>query len=140
MGLLREGIQLWKVAFTEEGKQAVKDLDERLTRYLRDRILRDDDNQRLLNGIGLQMERGRILTFLYEAGVEPTNNRAERMLRPAVIARKVSHCSKNEQGAYATSVFLSILQTLRKSLIPTSAASINALLLRAISGNPPPGR
>ena len=140
MGLLREGLQLWKVAFTEEGKQAVKDLDERLTRYLRDRILRDDDNQRLLNGIGLQMERGRILTFLYEAGVEPTNNRAERMLRPAVIARKVSHCSKNEQGAYATSIFLSILQTLRKSLIPNSAASINALLLYAISGNPPPGR
>ena len=31
--------------------------------------------------------------------IEPTNNRAERGLRGAVIARKVSHCSKNERGA-----------------------------------------
>ena len=139
-GLLREGLQLWKICFTEEGKQAVKDLEERLKWYLRNRILRDDDNQRLLNGIGLQMERSRILTFLFEPGVEPTNNRAERMLRPAVIARKVSQCSKNERGAFATSVFLSILQTLRKSLSPNSAASITDLLLFAISGNPPPVR
>ncbi len=139
-GLLREGLQLWKVCFTEEGKQAVRDLEKRLKWYLRNRILRDNDNQRLLNGIGLQMERSRILTFLFEPGVEPTNNRAERMLRPAVIARKVSQCSKNERGAFATSVFLSILQTLRKSFSPNSHASITDLLLFAISGNPPPAR
>ncbi|MGI8551772.1 MAG: IS66 family transposase [Dehalococcoidia bacterium] len=33
--------------------------------------------------------------------VEPTNNRAERILRPAVIARKVSQCSKTDDGATA---------------------------------------
>ncbi len=33
-----------------------------------------------------------MLRFLHEPGVEPTNNRAERALRPAVIARKVSQC------------------------------------------------
>ena len=32
-------------------------------------------------------------SFLDGAGIEPTNNRAERALRGAVIARKVSHCS-----------------------------------------------
>jgi Transposase IS66 family len=40
--------------------------------------------------------------------IEPTNNRAERGLRPAVIARKVSHCSKNEGGARTYSVMKSI--------------------------------
>ncbi len=42
----------------------------------------------------LQHDRGRLLRFLKEEGLEPTNNRAERDLRPAVIARKVSHCSR----------------------------------------------
>jgi hypothetical protein len=38
----------------------------------------------------------------------------ERAIRPAVIARKVSHCSKNYQGAYAFSVFKSVAQTVAK--------------------------
>jgi hypothetical protein len=38
----------------------------------------------------------------------------ERALRPAVIARKVSQCSKNEAGAYAFSAFKSVVQTLAK--------------------------
>jgi hypothetical protein len=47
--------------------------------------------------------------------VEPTNNRAERDLRPAVIARKVSHCSRNERGARAFEAFTSVIQTLRRT-------------------------
>ena len=70
----------------------------------------------------------RLLTFLHVAGVEPTNNRAERMLRPAVIARKVSHCSKNERGAYATSAFLSVIQTARKGIASGLAACVAGVL------------
>ena len=44
-----------------------------------------------------------------------TNNAAERALRPAVIARKVSHCSKNERGAESYSAFKSVIGTLKKS-------------------------
>ena len=44
--------------------------------------------------------------------IEPTNNRAERALRGAVIARKVSHCSRNEAGADAFSAFTSVIRTL----------------------------
>jgi hypothetical protein len=47
--------------------------------------------------------------------VEPANNAAERALRPAVIARKVSHCSKNELGAAAFSAFKSVIVMLKKS-------------------------
>jgi transposase len=90
------------------GKQA-KVLDDELTAHLRDRTLRDPDNQRLLNGVGAQHDQGHVLRFLSDAAVEPTNNRAERDLRPAVIARKVSHCSKNERGARAFEAFISVL-------------------------------
>jgi hypothetical protein len=101
-------------------------LNDELTLLLRDRNLRDRDNQRLLNGAGAQHDRGRLLRFVGEAEVEPTNNRAERDLRPAVIARKVSHCSKNDRGARAFEAFTSVLQTMRK--INPSAALLPALL------------
>jgi len=79
---------------------------------LRDRPLSDADNQRLLDGIGYQHDRGRLTLFLRRPEIEPTNNRAERGLRPAVIARKVSHCSKNQRGAKTYSVMKTIFTTL----------------------------
>lgn len=104
------------------------DLNDELTNLLRDRTLRDPDNQRLLNGAGAQQDRGSLLRFLSEDGVEPTNNRAERDLRPAVIARKVSHCSKNPNGAKAFEAFTSVLQTIRKTHPSDLAASLTALI------------
>src|ERR1019366_4548988 len=55
----------------------VHELNGKLTFHLRDRVLSDEDNQRLLNGVGAQHHRVRVLSFLIEDGVEPTNNRAE---------------------------------------------------------------
>jgi transposase len=75
-------------------QQQVTELDQKITHHLRNRIFRDDDNQRLLNGVGTQHDRGHILRFLYQPGIEPTNNRAERDLRPAVISRKVRSARK----------------------------------------------
>lgn len=116
--LLRASMQLWR----EKKQGDVADYEERLekietelTHHLRNRVMKDDDNQRLLNGIGGQNDRGNLLRFLREPGVEPTHNRAERALRPAVIARKISQCSKNERGAYAFAAFISLAQTFRKN-------------------------
>jgi transposase len=81
---------------------------------LRQRVLRDRDNQHLLKVLRRYHQREELLRFLEEPLVEPTNNRVERALRPAVIARKVSQCSKNEAGAYAFSAFKSVIQTLAK--------------------------
>lgn len=103
-------------------------LNDELTNLLRDRTLRDPDNQRLLNGAGAQHDCGNLLRFLSENGVEPTNNRAERDLRPAVIARKVSHCSKNSNGARAFEAFTSVLHTIRKTEHSTLAASLATLI------------
>ena len=130
--LLREGLALGKERPTlspEQYQARVQELDDKLTNHLRNRILRDDDNQRLLNGIGGQHDRGHLLRFLSQPGVEPTNNRAERILRPAVIARKVSLCSKNQRGAEAFSAFVSVLQTARKN----NPASLTQSLLACLS-------
>jgi transposase len=81
---------------------------------LRERALRDRDNQHLLKVLRGYHQRGELLRFLEEPLVEPTNNRVERARRPAVIARKVSQCSKNEAGADAFSAFKSVIQTLVK--------------------------
>lgn len=87
---------------------------QQITYHLRDRILKDADNQRLLNELGTHHDRGNLLRFLEDPSIEPTNNRAERALRGAVIARKVSQCSKNERGADARAAFMSVIKTLKK--------------------------
>ena len=112
--------------------ERVEKLDEQLTFHLRDRDLGDPDNQRLLDGVGAQHDRCRVLRFLGEDAVEPTNNRAERDLRPAVIARKVSHCSRNEPGARAYEAFTSVLQTIRKA----NPLKMVATLVKLISPAP----
>ena len=113
-------------------QQQVTELDQKITHHLRNRILRDDDNQRLLNGVGTQHDRGHILRFLYQPGIEPTNNRAERDLRPAVISRKVSQCSKNRRGAHAFEAFTSVLETIRK----TTSSEIARALVQVMAGQP----
>ena len=70
----------------------------------------DADNYRLQNELGWHDDRGNLLRFLDDPSIEPTNNRAERALRPAVIARKVSHCSKTVEGADAFSAFTSLIR------------------------------
>ena len=97
-----------------EGRARALDLE--ITDHLRPRVLTDADNHRLLNEIGRHHDRGNLLRFLHSpTTVEPANNAAERALRPAVIARKVSHCSKNERGAESYSAFKSVIGTLKKS-------------------------
>jgi transposase len=111
-------------------------MDDQLTHHLRNRILRDDDNQKLLNGVGTQQDRGHLLRFLFQDGVEPTNNRAERDLRPAVIARKVSHCSRNERGARAFEAFTSVIQTLRRTTSAPIGIAFENLLAPASQASP----
>jgi transposase len=52
--------------------------------------------------------------FLHEPEVPPTNNHAERMLRPAVITRKVGGCNKHLLGSLVHSVLASIMVTCKQ--------------------------
>jgi transposase len=113
--LFRISMDLWE----EYHAGAATDFEARaaelqlvLSYLLRPRTLKDPDNHHLLKVLGRYHRRGELLRFLEDPSIEPTNNRVERALRPAVIARKVSQCSKNDAGAYAFSAFKSIVQTL----------------------------
>jgi hypothetical protein len=116
--LFRQALDLWHAY--HQGQRSrfaahAQQLRYVITHHLRDRPLQDPDNQRLLNELGGHHDRGNLLRFLDDPRVEPTNNRAERALRPAVIARKVSQCSKNTRGAQAFAAFTSVVRTLART-------------------------
>ena len=56
-------------------------------------------------------QRDHLFTFLDQEGVDATNNLAERQLRPAVIARKISCGNKTPAGAKTFQILASIAAT-----------------------------
>jgi transposase len=59
----------------------------------------------------LYKQRDHLFTFLDHPEVEATNNLAERQLRPAVIARKLSCGNKTNQGARTWEILASLAAT-----------------------------
>ncbi len=113
--LLTEALALWHAerdgTATDFPTQAAR-LQAQLTDLLRERPMPDPSNQHLLDDLRWRHAHGDLLRFLDDPRIEPTNNRAERALRPAVIARKVSQCSKNQPGADAFAAFASVTRTI----------------------------
>ncbi len=66
----------------------------------------DPDEERIANRLRKRTQW--LFTFLDHAGVEATNNRAERALRPAVIARKLSCGNKTERGKHTWEILASL--------------------------------
>jgi transposase len=86
--LLRLASGLWEKyhwGCREEFDHWVPEVRLALSYHLRDRPLKDRDNQKLLRMLRRYHRRGDLLRFLDQPEVEPTNNRIERALRPAVI-------------------------------------------------------
>jgi hypothetical protein len=132
--LLHLAVGLWKEYHYGNRKEFDRWAPEvrlALSYHLRDRPFKDQDNQKLLRMLHRYHQRGDLLRFLEEPLVEPTNNRVERVLRPAVIARKVSHCSKTWLGAHALAAFTSVIQTLLKKGTPSSVVEALADLFGA---------
>jgi transposase len=129
-GLLKQARQLWRNQRAGKARNFASRaarIEQKITKHLRRRRLQDEDNQRLLDGIGLQHDRGNLLRFLHEPDVEPTNNRGERALRPAVIVRGLSHGSKNERGSEAFAAFSSVLQTAVKNRVSSTIDTLHNL-------------
>jgi transposase len=59
----------------------------------------------------LNKQRDHLFTFLDHDGVDATNNLAERQLRPAVIARKISCGNKTPKGARTWQILASLAAT-----------------------------
>ena len=60
------------------------------------------------------MHHGEWLIFLHDTGVSATKNRAERMIRPVVITRKIGGCNKTLKGATVHGVLASLIATCRQ--------------------------
>ncbi len=82
----------------------------------------------------LLKQRPHLLGCLYEPAAEPTNNRAERALRPAVIARKISCGNKTEHGRDCWQILSSIGATCQQQAIDFVQYLSSHLSLTAVSG------
>ncbi|MFM7424389.1 MAG: IS66 family transposase [Elainella sp.] len=76
-------------------------------------------------------------TFVTTPGIEPTNNAAERVLRPAVLWRKNSFGSQSEAGSLFVSRMLTVVTTLRTQNRPVLEYLIEACRA-ARQGQPAP--
>jgi transposase len=78
-----------------------------------------------------------LTAFLYEKDLDGTNNAAERAIRPAVVARKISGGSRSKEGAEAWATVASLVRTARqqgKNVVET----IKSLLMAAWAEDKPP--
>ena len=114
--LLKEAIDLAerREELTPEGyARRAMEIDNRLEDWLTFWFGRfeslDPDFKRLLKHVA--NHRDEWLVFLNEPEVPATNNHAERMLRPAVITRKIGGCNKSLLGALVHSILASIMVT-----------------------------
>ena len=69
----------------------------------------------------------RLFHWTKSPDIPAENNRAERELRPLVIARKISFGSQSEAGARTRETLMTVLHTLRKRTINVTAAFEQAL-------------
>jgi transposase len=54
-----------------------------------------------------------LFTFIYHESVEPTNNLAERLIRPGVQTRKISYCTRSQNGQLLRARLLTVSQSCR---------------------------
>jgi transposase len=112
---IREALQtVYHEAKAWEGRgtnRTVEELERRLELLLSSRpgnsVRCDRFVRNLLRG------RGWLFPFVTDPRVEGTNNRAERALRPSVVARKISGGSRSWEGARVFATLTTIVQTLR---------------------------
>lgn len=140
--LLQDAMQQWRAYPTGEVADVsaqAQGLQDAITHPLRNRGLTDPDKQRLLNQMGRHHDRRKLLRFLTDPCIEPTNNRAARVLRPAVIARRVSQCSKYPPGAHAFEALKSVVQTLAKQGGDSAVEGLYGIFRVARIQSSPPG-
>jgi len=102
-------------------KMPTEDFERRLE-SLRQSVYGIIDEPHAAPGVEKALHRFRthredLFTFLDHPGVDPTNNLAERQLRPAVIARKVSCGNKTPSGKQTWQTLASIAATCRQRTV-----------------------
>lgn len=75
-------------------------------------LKKDEKLQKILNLC--KRFAGELVVCVSDFNVSSDNNSAERMLRPAVLMRKLSGGSRSKKGALTHETNLSVIETLRK--------------------------
>ena len=109
---LQQVIQAWRdrPRLTESAYQDLVDRHTRGVEGLLSRAPPEPEAEKFRLRMGRQREH--LLGCLHEPAAEPTNNRAERALRPAVIDRKLSCGNKTVAGKTAWERLRSVVVTL----------------------------
>lgn len=76
-----------------------------------------------------------LITAILHQDVPLTNNLAERAIRPLVVKRKISGGSRSNDGAAATAVNMSVIQTIKMRDLPLFSTLKSMILQGAIGEN-----
>jgi len=105
---------------------ATGQLEAAMDRLL-DKTYHTASNKRLAKH--LRQQREYLFTFLHCPGLEGTNCRAERAIRPAVIARKVWGGNRTWNGANVQQILMSVLRTFHQQGKDAFASLVELLRL-----------
>jgi transposase len=135
--LVRDGIRLRKRPDFEPDRyrSRIHRIDRRLV-ALSEAPYRDADAARLAKR--LRRHTDELFTFLDYPEVPFDNNLADRMIRPAVILRKISQCNRSEKGAAVQAVLMSVYRTLKLRGHDPLATITSALQAYLTTGELPP--
>jgi transposase len=113
---------------------SVRRLEARLEQLVTARY--DEANARRI-AKRMRKHRKELTAFLWEKDLDGTNNAAERAIRPAVVARKISGGSRSRNGAEAWATLASLLRTTAqqgKNVMET----VKSMLIAAWAADKPP--
>jgi transposase len=127
--LKRRWDQLSDKAYTSSACRLETRLDQLLT------LEHDEPNAKRI-AKRMRKHRKELTAFLWDKDLDGTNNAAERAIRPAVVARKISGGSRSKNGADAWAKLASLLRTAGQQGEDV-LATIKAMLIAAWeTGNP----
>ncbi|MGI6456336.1 MAG: IS66 family transposase [bacterium] len=86
----------------------------------------------------LQKYWDELLVFLDDPTVPPTNNHAEREIRPAVIMRKVIQGNRSDRGARTQMILMTIFRTLKARGYNPADTIVQSLTQYLKTGSLPP--
>jgi hypothetical protein len=78
-----------------------------------------------------------VVAFVWDPNLPPTNNEAERALRHAVIARRISFGTRTDEGSRFYAAALSVIDTCRRRGVETWGY-VGSLIAAARASLPPP--
>jgi len=96
----------------KDAKAKARELKEQLMKLCRDSLRYPKTEKLRLRLLG--PEQKLLLTCFRHPGVPPTNNQAERSLRPVVIMRRVIQGTRSDKGLENHSVLRSLFETARR--------------------------